>query len=166
MRIGQFIFLLFSFLFFSLPPPASAWTTMHQEFPHGEATIVVHAFCLDQGTREEVNGYTEPHCAFLNQRSWQARITNTLEQWNNAGSHFIFHSRAASPEEDPCDPQPGHIYFILADHSQPNPCVPTRHFNGGWGTYWPSQPDYGLRHRMGLGFLQHHCGLPCPLVGR
>ncbi len=137
MRTLPFIFLLLVSFFLILPLSSSAWTIIPKEFPQGHATVIVHAFCLDTGT-EEVHNYAEPRCDIFSQRSWQVRIKNALEQWNNAGSNFFFDSRPAMPDEDPCDPQTGYIYFILTDHTQPNPCQPNRHFNGGWGTYWPS----------------------------
>ena len=138
MRTYPLIFFTLLCSFFSPPPPASAWVAMHQEFPEGHATVVVHAFCRDTGVRE-IDGHVESNCAVFHQRAWQARITNALEQWNNAGSSFFFESRLAFPGEDPCDPRRGHIYFVLADHSQPNPCFPDGYFHGGWGTYWANQ---------------------------
>ena len=139
MRISQFIFLLLVSFFLISPPSSSAWVKESQTFPSGRATIVLHMFCLDTGTWN-IDGYDEPRCDILTQARWQVRIKNALEQWNNAGSYFFFDSRPAYPDEDPCDSQPGHIYFALVDHTQPHPCLPSQRFNNAWGWYWSNEP--------------------------
>ncbi len=136
MRISQFIFLFF-FLFLLFPSRSAAWVKGVQTFPSGHATIVLHMFCLDKGTWN-IDGYAEPRCDMLTQERWQIRIKNAFEQWNNAGSYFFFDSRPASLNDDPCNPEYGHIYFVLADYTQPHPCKPNRRFESAWGTYWPN----------------------------
>ena len=137
MRLYQSVFFLFFFLFLLFPSRSAAWVKESQTFPSGRATIVLHMFCLDTGTWN-IDGYAEPRCDILTQARWQVRIKNALEQWNNAGSYFFFDSRPAYPDEDPCDSEYGHIHFILADYTQPNPCEPSRRFQSAWGTYWPN----------------------------
>ena len=60
----------------------------------------------------------------ISARQWNARIQNALERWNNAGANFVFHARAVVPEDDPCDPEPGHIYIVLTGFSEAHPCIP------------------------------------------
>lgn len=96
---------------------AAAWVEGYRHFPHGEATVIVHAFCFDDGV-VEIGGRIERRCDLLSQQQWQNRIKNALEQWNNAGANFHFYARAALPDSDPCDSEPGHISIILADFSE------------------------------------------------
>ena len=124
MGLWRSVAVFFFFLLLFLPMGrADAWVAMHQEFPHGEATVVVHAFCHDTGTFE-IAGYHERRCDMLSQQSWQARITHALAQWNKAGANFQFHTRLALPDDDPCDPEPGHLYVLLTDFTAPHPCHP------------------------------------------
>ena len=122
--------------------PASAYVTGPSHFPGGEATVIVHAFCYDDGVFD-IDGQEERRCDLLSQHRWQVRIQDALEQWNNAGANFQFRTRSALPDDDPCDPERGHIYFALTDFDDPHPCTSTSSLsympsdNSAWGTYEP-----------------------------
>jgi len=115
LHIWLFVVLLF------FPSMASGWVRSHQEFPNGRATVITHAFCLDERS-VDIGGFTLPRCDVLTEAQWAARIRNAGERWNNAGSNFRFSFRPATPADDPCEPEPGHIYVVLAGFPEPHPC--------------------------------------------
>ena len=84
---------------------ANAWVSYHQPFPDGEATVVVHRFCLSPSCETDT----------LSQEEWQRLIRSVVAEWNVAGSGFRFSKRAARAGEDPCSPHPGEVVVILAD---------------------------------------------------
>ena len=124
--------------------PSSAWEgSRSQAFSDGKATVVVHAFCHDDGAFDN-DGQLEPHCDVLSQQRWQVRILDAVEQWNSAGANFQFSTRSAQPDDDVCDQDPGHIYILLANFTAPYPCysgeAPIRPTgNSAWGTYLQSE---------------------------
>ena len=132
LHIWLFVVLLF------FPSMASGWVRSHQEFPNGRATVITHAFCLDDRT-VDIGGFTLPRCDVLTEAQWAARIRNAGERWNNAGSNFRFSFRPATPADDPCEPEPGYIYVALASFTDTNthPC---------WAHAEPIQPGFGFRY--------------------
>ncbi len=149
---------------------AHAWEAMaHREFPHGEVTVVLHAFCRDDGVFE-LGGYSEPRCDMLSPHRWQVRIKHALEQWNNAGANFQFHTRPALPDDDPCDPEPGHIYVILASFEAPHPCYSDRprlyRNNIPWGLYSASGTGSHAGYGWAWIFLNTTAASEAPLPER
>lgn len=80
---------------------ADAWVEGYQPFPDGEATVVLHRFCM---------GRT---CAYEEQE-WQDFIQTAIDEWNGAGSSFLFRTRLAQPSDDPCN-LPGEVVVISVD---------------------------------------------------
>lgn len=96
--------LLTALAMFFLSPlfsPAHAWVRGTQPFPQGEATVVLHRFC--QG-RECVR--TVP--------PWPDLIQDAIDEWNQAGANFTFHTRPVRPGDDPCN-LPGEVAIISVD---------------------------------------------------
>ena len=88
---------------FSLwPARAEAWVKHYQAFPNGEATIVLHRFCLSAD------------CGSLNENRWKELIDTARRTWNNAGSDFIFHVRSSRATDDPCN-LPGEVVIIVSN---------------------------------------------------
>ena len=91
------------FAFWTMSERADAWVQGFQPFPKGEATVVLHRFCRT------------PPCEALPQAEWHQLIRSVITEWNNAGSAFRFHERAVQSTDDPCRPQQGHVYVLVAD---------------------------------------------------
>ena len=112
--------------------PASAWLgSRSQAFPDGKATVVVHAFCSDDGVFDN-NGQQEPRCDILSQERWQIRILDAVEQWNNAGANFQFSTRpypmiGPTGDDDACSPKPKAIFTSSWRTSRPRtPALPAQ----------------------------------------
>ena len=84
---------------------AEAWVQGYQPFPEGSAIVLLHRFC-----RAANCDYSD-----LTGREWAVAIQNAARAWNVAGSNFSFFERGARTNNDPCRPQDGNVYVILAD---------------------------------------------------
>lgn len=91
-------------VFWTMSGRAEAWTsdTTYQPFPNGEATIIIHQFCLSAW------------CP-VSPGEWETMIRDTVQKWDAAGSNFVFHTRRARPTDDPCRLGVGEVAFIWTD---------------------------------------------------
>ena len=83
---------------------ADAWTTdsTYQPFPNGEATFIIHRFCLVDW------------CP-ISSNEWERMIEATLLKWHAAGSNFKFGIRRARSTDDPCRLGVGEVAILWTD---------------------------------------------------
>ncbi len=98
--VGALVFALWT-----MTERAEAWVQGYQPFPEGRATVLLHRFC-----RASNCDYSD-----ITGRDWTVAIQNAARAWNAAGSNFSFFERAARTNDDPCRPQAGNVYVILAE---------------------------------------------------
>ena len=90
----------------ALAGPAEAWVRAPQlPYPNGEATVIVHRFCLSGACIG----------AQQSERTWANAIHAAIAQWNNAGSGFQFTTRPAHNTDDPCQPRANSVAIFLAE---------------------------------------------------
>ena len=96
-------------LLFGLPPQAGAWTRSDQaDLPGNSIDVIMHGFCLDRaGEVCQASNAGTPE-------EWKELIWGAMYRWNDAGSNFRFLKREVHASDDPCNPQPGNVYVILA----------------------------------------------------
>ena len=87
-----------------VPASGKAWVSegTYQPFPDGEATVIVHRFCLSDW------------CP-LAAREWEEFIQDAVHEWDSAGSNFVFHTRPTQPTDDPCNLPSGEVAIIWTD---------------------------------------------------
>ena len=100
MRTYRLIFFTFLLSFSLFPPSLSAWVAGTQSFPDGQATVILHQFCLTI-------------CESVTPSEWHSFIQKALGQWDTAGSTFRFDTRPAHSTDDPCLPPLGTVSVIL-----------------------------------------------------
>ena len=114
--------------------PAFGWVKDNvQPFPDGEATVILHRFCLNT-------------CDSLTQAEWRTLIRRAIGEWNNAGANFFFATRAARSSDDPCYPPQGTVSVIFTDDGQLCPGdgrIPGVQ-NGASGGAAATAPGYGV----------------------
>ena len=99
--LAVFVLLVCPLILWFSSERADAWVEGYQPFPDGEATVVLHRFC---------RGRT---CA-LTEQEWQDFIQAAIDEWNSAGSGFMFRTRAFQSSDDPCN-LPGEVVVISVD---------------------------------------------------
>ena len=88
-----------AFVLTSLPRPAEAFveSIFSGAWPDARATIVLKVYCV-------VTCPTLPAGM-----TWEDAVRDAAEQWNAAGSNFVFDFRSPRPDDDPCVPQKGTV---------------------------------------------------------
>ena len=90
----------------ALTGAVEAWvSTPRLPYPDGEATVIVHRFCLSGACIG----------AQQSERAWAKAIHAAISQWNKAGSGFQFTTRSARTGEDPCQVGDNAVAIILAE---------------------------------------------------
>ncbi len=82
-----------------LPSLACAWVKGNQPFPDGEATVILHRFCLND-------------CGDISTTEWRTLILDAIQEWDTAESAFRFSTRPARSTDNPCLPPLGTVSVV------------------------------------------------------
>ena len=85
---------------------------------------------------------------------WEETIQDAVNHWNFVGADITIHTREATSEDDPCNPQEGEIMFLAVEGSWdseagetgPPPLCPGSHATG---TAWAAATDGSWNYAEG-----------------